>query len=67
MTLRELHTRISTDNHATITVSKIGYGIVAQNKHWGEIQKKYKDSEVWMAYPIEANYCAVKQWKIILE
>lgn len=67
MTLRDLHTTICTDNHATITVSKIGYGVLYQNKHWGEIPKRYKDSEVWMAYPTEANHCAVKQWKIILK
>lgn len=67
MTLRELHLHISTDRHATITVSKIGYGVVYQNSQWGEIPNKYKDSAVWMAYPIETNHCAVKQWRIILE
>lgn len=56
MTLRELHTHISTDNHATITVSKISYGIVAQNKHWGDIPKKYKDSAGYRWPDIPKSY-----------
>lgn len=67
MTLRDLHLRVATDNHAPITVSKIGAGVLCENKYWGEIPKKYKDSEVWMAYPIKADHCAVKRWRVILE
>lgn len=55
MTLRDLIKCVATDNHATYDV------------HWEEIGRRYKDSEVWMAYPIKADHCAVKQWHIILK
>lgn len=67
MTLRELPTYVATDNHAVFTITKFGGGLVAENRHWGDIIRHYKDSEIWMAYPIEANHCAVKRWRVILK
>ena len=67
MTLRELHMNIATDNNAVFTITKLGGGLIAENRHWGGIIRYYKDSEIWMAYPIEANHCAVKKWGVILK
>lgn len=67
MTLRELHLHIATDNNAVFTITKLGGGLIAENRHWGDIIRYYKDSEIWMAYPIEANHCAVKRWRVILK
>lgn len=67
MTLRELQTYVATDNHAVFTITKFGGGLVAENRHWGDISRHYKDSEIWTAYPIEANHCAVKRWRVILK
>lgn len=67
MTLRDLIKCVATDNHATYKVTKFGCNHTLDGVYWEEIGRKYKDSEVWMAYPIEADHCAVKQWHIILE
>lgn len=56
MTLRDLHLCIATDNHATFTITIIGSKLAIKNVHWNDISRRYKDSEVWMAYPIEAGY-----------
>lgn len=67
MTLRELIMRVATDNHATYKLTQIGYNYAVDDVHWEEIGRRYKDSEVWMAYPVEANNCAVKKWNIVLK
>lgn len=67
MTLRELHTCVATDNHATFTLEKFGYRFPLENVHWDEIGNRYKNSEVWMAYPVEASCCSVKKWKVMLK
>ena len=67
MTLRDLIKCVATDNHATYKVTKFGYNHTLDDVHWEEIGRRYKDSEVWMAYPIKSDHCAVKQWHIILK
>ena len=67
MTLRDLIKCVATDNHATYKVTKFGDNHTLDDVHWEEIGRRYKDSEVWMAYPIKADHCAVKQWHIILK
>ena len=67
MTLRDLHLCIATDNHATFTITRIGSKLAIKNVHWNDISRRYKDSEVWMAYPVEADYCAVKKWSVVLK
>ena len=67
MTLRDLIKCVATDNHATYKVTKFGCNNTLDDVHWEEIGRRYKDSEVWMAYPIEADHCTVKQCHIILK
>ena len=67
MTLRELHMCVSTDNHATFTLTKFGYRFPLKDVHWDEIGNRYKNSEVWMAYPIEVSSCSVKKWSVTLK
>jgi hypothetical protein len=67
MILLELRTCVDTDNHAVFTITKLGGGLIAENRHFGDIIRYYKDSEIWMAYPIEVNHCAVKRWLVILK
>lgn len=57
MTLRELHTCVATDIHATFTLTKLGYRFPLKGVHWNEIGNRYKKSEVWMAYPEETSCC----------
>ena len=38
-----------------------------ENVHWDEIGNRYKNSEVWMAYPEETSCCSVKKWRVALK
>lgn len=67
MTLRDLRMYVSTDNHATFTLTKVGYSFPLENVHWNEIGDRYKNSEVWEAYPEEVSYYSVKKWCVILK
>ena len=67
MTLRELRTCVATDNHATFTLTKFGRSFSLENVHWDEIGNRYKNSEVWMAYPEETSCCSVKKWRVALK
>lgn len=42
MTLRDLRMYVSTDNHATFTLTKVGYMFTLENVHWNEIGNRYK-------------------------
>lgn len=67
MTLRDLRIYVSTDNHATFTLTKVGYMFTLENVHWNEIGNRYKNSEVWEAYPEEVSCYSVKKWCVILK
>lgn len=67
MTLRELRTCVATDNHATFTLTKFGWSVPLENVHWDEIGNRYKNSEVWMAYPEEVSCCSVKKRGVVLK
>lgn len=67
MTLRDLHMCVATDNHATFTLTKFGYRFPLENVYWNEISNRYKNSEVWAAYPEETSCCSVKKWRVVLK
>ena len=67
MTLRDLHMCVSTDNHATFTLTNFGHRFILENVHWDEIGSKYKNSEVWEACPEEVSCCSVKKWRVVLK
>lgn len=67
MALRYLHMCIATDKHVTFTLTKFGCQFPLENVHWGEIGNRYKNSEVWMAYPEEVSGCSVTKWRVVLK